>query len=142
MKKTIGEKIMDAFCGLLAITALFCIIIITLIVAKHFDEVREMLGLTSREEVSVEVCVDEDLVDIEPVNPNMHYQYTNFSSYTIKYGTWEDGIIITEDGHLWGIYWDGPEFENGTEVRVMFDCRDTATEMDDIIIDVVEEVRQ
>ena len=45
--------------------------------------------------------------------------------------------IVTEDGNEWTLT-DAPEYENGTEVRVLFDSNETQNVTDDIIIDVTE----
>lgn len=59
--------------------------------------------------------------------------------YIVRYGTvynW-GSTIITEDGNEWTLI-DAPEYENGTEVRVLFDSNKTQNVTDDIIIDVTE----
>ena len=59
--------------------------------------------------------------------------------YIVRYGTtYERGsVIVTEDGNEWTLI-DAPEYENGTEVRVLFDSNETQNITDDIIIDVTE----
>jgi hypothetical protein len=59
--------------------------------------------------------------------------------YIVRYGiTYNYGsTIITEDGNEWTLT-DAPEYENGTEVRVLFDSNKTKIVTDDIIIDVTE----
>ena len=59
--------------------------------------------------------------------------------YIIRYGiTYDYGsTIVTEDGNEWTLI-DAPEYEDGTEVRVLFDSRETKKVTDDIIIDVTE----
>ena len=57
--------------------------------------------------------------------------------YIVRYGTTYDygSTIITEDGNEWALI-DAPEYEDGTEVRVLFDSNKTKIVTDDIIIDV------
>lgn len=59
--------------------------------------------------------------------------------YIVRYGTTYNygSTIITEDGNEWTLI-DAPEYENGTEVRVLFDSNKTQNVTDDIIIDVTE----
>ena len=59
--------------------------------------------------------------------------------YIVRYGITYDwgSTIITEDGNEWTLI-DAPEYENGTEVRVLFDSNDTTLVTDDMIIDVTE----
>lgn len=59
--------------------------------------------------------------------------------YIVRYGTTHNygSTIITEDGNEWTLI-DAPEYENGTEVRVLFDSNKTENVTDDIIIDVTE----
>jgi hypothetical protein len=59
--------------------------------------------------------------------------------YIVRYGTTCNygAVIVTEDGNEWTLI-DAPEYENGTEVRVLFDSRETKNVTDDIIIDVTE----
>lgn len=57
------------------------------------------------------------------------------ASYGIAY-CW-GAAIQTEDGEIWFLE-DAPEFENGTEVRVLFNSNGTENVEDDIIIDVTE----
>lgn len=59
--------------------------------------------------------------------------------YIVRYGTTYNygSTIITEDGNEWTLI-DAPEYENGTEVRVLFDSNKTKNVTDDIIIDVTE----
>ena len=57
--------------------------------------------------------------------------------YIVRYGIMEDSeTILTRDGNLWSLA--GPEFETGTEVRVLFDSCETVDVTDDIIIDITE----
>ena len=62
-----------------------------------------------------------------------------YQQYIVRYGTTYDygSTIVTEDGNEWTLI-DAPEFENGTEVRVLFDSNKTQKATDDIIIDVTE----
>ena len=64
---------------------------------------------------------------------------TGEQKYIVRYGiTYEYGsVIVTEDGNEWTLT-DAPEYENGTEVRVLFDSNKTEKVTDDIIIDVTE----
>ena len=64
---------------------------------------------------------------------------TEEQKYIVRYGiTYEYGsVIVTEDGNEWTLT-DAPEYENGTEVRVLFDSNETKNVTDDIIIDVTE----
>ena len=58
--------------------------------------------------------------------------------YIVRYGFMESkDTIVTEDGNLWELI-DGPEYENGTEVRVLFDSMGTKEVEDDVIIDITE----
>ena len=59
--------------------------------------------------------------------------------YIVRYGTTYDwgSTIVTEDGNEWTLI-DAPEYEDGTEVRVLFDSNKTEIVTDDIIIDVTE----
>lgn len=59
--------------------------------------------------------------------------------YIVRYGITEEkgSIIITEDGNEWTLI-DAPEYEDGTEVRVLFDSNKTEEVTDDSIIDVTE----
>ena len=59
--------------------------------------------------------------------------------YIVRYGTtYEHGsTIITEDGNEWTLT-DAPIYENGTQVRVLFDSNKTKIVTDDIIIDITE----
>ena len=58
--------------------------------------------------------------------------------YIVRYGIMESkDLIVTQDGNLWELI-DGPEYENGTEVRVLFDSCETEDVTDDIIIDITE----
>lgn len=59
--------------------------------------------------------------------------------YIIRYGTAHcyGAVIETEDGNIWTLE-DAPEFEDGTEVRVLFNSNKTETVLDDVIIDVTE----
>lgn len=59
--------------------------------------------------------------------------------YIIRFGTTYDwgSTIITEDGNEWTLI-DAPEYEDGTEVRVLFDSNRTTKVTDDFIIDVTE----
>ena len=59
--------------------------------------------------------------------------------YIVRYGTTYDygSTIVTEDGNEWTLI-DAPEYEDGTEVRVLFDSNKTQKVTDDIIIDVTE----
>lgn len=62
----------------------------------------------------------------------------NQQKYIIRYGIMEDSeTIVTKDGNAWSLI-DGPEYENGTEVRVLFDSCETKDITDDIIIDITE----
>ena len=57
--------------------------------------------------------------------------------YIVRYGVMEDEeTILTRDGNLWLLA--GPEFETGTEVRVLFDSMETIDATDDVIIDITE----
>jgi hypothetical protein len=66
-------------------------------------------------------------------------QKTVEQQYIVRYGTTYDhgSTIVTEDGNEWTLI-DAPEYENGTEVRVLFDSNRTQNITDDIIIDVTE----
>ncbi len=59
--------------------------------------------------------------------------------YIVRYGITEDygSIILTEDGNEWTLI-NAPEYEDGTEVRVLFDSNETESVLDDIIMDVTE----
>lgn len=59
--------------------------------------------------------------------------------HIVRYGVTSEwgSIIETEDGNIWTLE-DAPEFEDGTEVRVLFDSNETVSSLDDVIIDVVE----
>ena len=59
--------------------------------------------------------------------------------YIVRYGITYDwgSTIITDDGNEWTLI-DAPEYENGTEVRVLFDSNNTRNVTDDMIIDVTE----
>ena len=59
--------------------------------------------------------------------------------YIVRYGITEDGgeTILTEDGNGWKLI-DPPEYEDGTEVRVLFDSKETMEVEDDEIIDMTE----
>lgn len=57
--------------------------------------------------------------------------------YIVRYGTMENNLIGTEDGNKWSLI-DGPEYKDGTEVRVLFDSRETKDAKDDAIIDITE----
>ena len=65
--------------------------------------------------------------------------YQSEQQYIVRYGTTYDygSTIVTEDGNEWTLI-DAPEFENGMEVRVLFDSNKTQKVTDDIIIDVTE----
>lgn len=62
-----------------------------------------------------------------------------YQQYIVRYGTTYDygSTIVTEDGNEWTLI-DAPEYEDGTEVRVLFDSNKTQKATDDIIIDVTE----
>ena len=64
---------------------------------------------------------------------------TEEQKYIVRYGiTYESGsVIVTEDGNEWTLI-DAPEYEDGPEVRVLFDSNKTEKVTDDIIIDVTE----
>ena len=59
--------------------------------------------------------------------------------YIVRYGVTENygSTIKTEDGNEWTLI-DAPEYADGTEVRVLFDSKETLSETDDEIIDVTE----
>lgn len=61
--------------------------------------------------------------------------------YIVRYGVAYDygTTIITSDGNEWTLE-DAPEYEDGTEVRVLFDSCETSDVTDDVIIDVTETV--
>ena len=63
---------------------------------------------------------------------------TSEQKYIVRYGFMDSkGLIVTHDGNLWELI-DGPEYENGTELRVLFDSNETVDVTDDIIIDITE----
>ena len=64
---------------------------------------------------------------------------TTEQKYIARYGTTYDKgcTIVTEDGNEWTLI-DAPEYEDGTEVCVLFDSRRTKKVTDDIIISVTE----
>ena len=59
--------------------------------------------------------------------------------YIVRYGITKDGgeTILTEDGNEWKLI-DAPIYEDGTEVRVLFDSCETVEVDDDEIIDITE----
>lgn len=63
---------------------------------------------------------------------------TSEQKYIVRYGIMEGkDLIVTQDGNLWELI-DGPEYENGTELRVLFDSMETTDATDDVIIDITE----
>jgi hypothetical protein len=62
---------------------------------------------------------------------------TESSQHIIRYGVMEtEESILTRDGNIWLL--GGPEYNAGTEVRVLFDSMETDDVTDDIIIDITE----
>lgn len=64
---------------------------------------------------------------------------TEVQEYIVRYGTTycSGEVVVTEGGQIWTLE-DAPEFDDGTEVRVLFNSNKTETVLDDVIIDVTE----
>jgi hypothetical protein len=69
----------------------------------------------------------------------METEAPEIQEYIANYGVAHcyGAVIQTEDGNIWTLK-DAPEFEEGTEVRVLFNSNKTETVLDDEIIDVTE----
>lgn len=72
-------------------------------------------------------------------NGNEIKSHTEIQKYIIRYGVTYDygATIITEDGNTWTLE-DAPDYQDGTEVRVLFDSNGTNDATDDIIIDMTQ----
>ena len=92
------------------------------------------LGMTLHTKANIEP-VEIQGIPIEQTEQ----QKTVEQQYIVRYGVTYDygNTIITEDGNEWTLI-DAPEYEDGTEVRVLFDSNKTETAIDDIIIEVYE----
>lgn len=129
----------------LAAVAILVIGFGVLIAAKHIGEAVD--AREAKEAMAMEMetidnsLVPDGFVRIEPVDyedeTEIIYQTVEYN-YVLRYGIWNNGAIETFDGNCWGIINDGPEYENGTYIRVLFDGKGTANAKDDIIIDLVQ----
>ena len=82
---------------------------------------------------------ETDWEELESVEHEVDKLYTEQQKYIVRFGVSYDfgTVIVTEDGNEWTIQ-DPPELAYGQKVRVLFDTKETITETDDIIIDIIE----
>ena len=80
-----------------------------------------------------------DAMEVKAMETEVTTETTEIQEYIASYGITHcyGAVIETEDGHIWTLT-DAPEFEEGTEVRVLFNSCGTESVEDDIIIDVTE----
>lgn len=83
--------------------------------------------------------VGKDELESEGVVFAKEIETEHEQKYVVRYGITKDGgeTILTEDGNGWKLI-DPPEYEDGTEVRVLFDSKETMEVYDDEIIDITE----
>ena len=88
--------------------------------------------------VSFAIVGKADLETIQAKEVKAKEKTESETKYLVRYGFMESkDLIVTHDGNFWELI-DGPEYENGTEVRVLFDSCKTKDITDDIIIDITE----
>lgn len=108
--------------------------------AKVSDKVYAALTLVLCLATFVWVLVDA--FELKPIHANTMETVTEVEQeYIVRYGYVDgfadngDMLIVTDDGNEWAIM-DAPCYENGTEVRVLFNSNLTEIVTDDVIIDI------